>query len=593
MSLFAELKRRNVIRLAGLYLVGAWLLVQVASTLFPAFNVPGWALRALVIVLALGFIPAVVFAWAFELTPDGIRRDAEVDPARSIAPQTAQRMNRLTIAALVLALAYFAFDRLALAPRREAAEVLKATQALQAAAPPAGRPAQAEAASIAVLPFVNMSADPQQDYFSDGLSEELLNLLAQLPQLRVIARTSSFSFKGDKADVATIARKLNVDHVLEGSVRKSGNTLRITAQLIRSSDSSHLWSQTYDRELTDVFKVQDEIAAAVVAALKLHLLPAQAMNSARRSDNPEAYNQYLLGNEFLKRENPDDWRRAVAAYRRAIALDGKFAAAYAGLANSEGNLADMSGLKADMEQALADADRAVALAPELPDGHVVRGISRLSFKKDWAGAQADFEKALALSPGDSQVQIAYGRLMIAMGRVPEAIAASRKAVELDPLSSNAWDQLGRLHYAMGRYPDARQALDRALEISPDGDRARYHRGVTSLLEGKPLEALPFFRARGSAYGGVGIAMAQFSLGHARESQQALEDAIARYAQGAAYQIAEAYAWRGEKDKAFEWLDRAYDQHDGGLTFIKTDPLVASLVGDPRYVALMRKMGLPE
>jgi serine/threonine-protein kinase len=245
-----------------------------------------------------------------------------------------------------------------------------------------------------------------------------------------------------------------------------------------------------------------------------------------------------------------------------------------------------------MEQALADADRAVALAPELPDGHVVRGISRLSFKKDWAGAQADFEKALALSPGDSQVQIAYGRLMIAMGRVPEAIAASRKAVELDPLSSNAWDQLGRLHYGMGRYPDARQALDRALEISPDGDRARYHRGVTSLLEGKPLEALPFFRARGSAYGGVGIAMAQFSLGHARESQQAHDRLSGESAAGGAYQIAEVHAWRGDRDRAFAWLDRAAAQNDGGLNFLKLDPLISPLRTDPRYAALLAKLGLP-
>jgi tetratricopeptide (TPR) repeat protein len=226
------------------------------------------------------------------------------------------------------------------------------------------------------------------------------------------------------------------------------------------------------------------------------------------------------------------------------------------------------------------------------DGYVVRGTSRLSFKNDWKGAQADFEKALALSPGDGDVQIGYGRMMIALGRLPEAMAASRKATELDPLSSIAWDQLGRMHYAVGDYPAATRALDRALQIAPDGDRARFHRGVTSLLAGKPDEALGFFSRKASGYGLVGVAIAQHSLGHAEASQRALDQAIADYAQGAAYQIAEAFAWRGEKDKAFEWLERARVQHDGGLTFIKSDPLVASLVGDPRYGALMDRLGLP-
>jgi TolB-like protein len=360
MNLVGELRRRNVIRMAGLYLVGAWLLVQVAGTVLPWFNVASSVLRGLVLLLVIGFLPALVFAWVFELTPDGLKRDAQVDPAQSIAPQTARRMDRTIIVVLLLALAYFGIDKFIVAPKRASAPSLATAQP---AAGSTAAAADAAVTSIAVLPFVDMSQQHDQEYFSDGLSEELLNLLAQLPQLRVIARTSSFSFKGREVDVATIARQLGVANVLEGSVRKSGNTLRITAQLIRASDSSHLWSQTYDRELTDVFKVQDEIAAAVVAALELHLLPAQAMTNARRSDNAEAYNQFLLGNEFYKRDSEDDWRRAVAAYRQALALDPGFAAAYAGLANAEGNLADISGIEADKDQAIADADRAVSLAP--------------------------------------------------------------------------------------------------------------------------------------------------------------------------------------------------------------------------------------
>ncbi len=228
---FAELQRRNVIRMAGLYVVGAWLLVQVAGTVLPWFGVSASVLRGLVVVLVIGFIPALVFAWVFELTPDGIKRDADVAPGQSIAPQTAQRMNRMIIAVLLLALTYFGFDKFVLAPRREAST--SATAQPQVAAPVVAASVASDK-SIAVLPFVNMSSDQEQEYFSDGLSEELLNQLAQIPQLRVIARTSSFSFKGKEVDVATIAKALNVANVLEGSVRKSGNTLRITAQLIRA-----------------------------------------------------------------------------------------------------------------------------------------------------------------------------------------------------------------------------------------------------------------------------------------------------------------------------------------------------------------------
>ena len=273
MGFFTELKRRNVLRFAGLYLVGAWLTVQVASTVLPMFGAPDWLPRTIVILLAIGFLPALILSWIFELTPEGLKRDEDVRPEESIAPQTARRMDRMIIVVLVLALGYFAFDKFVLAPRRGGT--------------PAESSSSTNSKSIAVLPFVNMSSDKEQEYFSDGLSEELLNQLAQIPQLRVIARTSSFSFKGKEVDVSTIAHALNVAHVLEGSVRKSANTLRVTAQLIRTSDSSHLWSQTYDRDRTDIFKVQDEIAADVVAALKVKLLPTQELPKVPRTNNPE------------------------------------------------------------------------------------------------------------------------------------------------------------------------------------------------------------------------------------------------------------------------------------------------------------------
>jgi TolB-like protein/Tfp pilus assembly protein PilF len=585
MSFFDELKRRKVFKIGVGYLVVAWLVVQVASIAFPAFDAPTWALRIFILVLLLGFPISLLFAWAFEVTPEGVR------PDRSEAGN--KRLVLVAVALVALAFAwYFKGQPTVRDAIGERKSVAANAPAAAVPAPAAALPA-ADPLSIAVLPFVDMSQAHDQEYFSDGLSEELLNLLAQLPQLKVIARTSSFSFKGKEVDVATIARQLHVAQVLEGSVRKSGNTLRITAQLVRTSDSMHLWSQTYDRELTDVFKVQDEIAAAVVASLKLKLLRDQAITSTHRSGNAEAYNQLLLGNALVDGGNPDSWRRATLAYRKSLQLDPGYAAAYAALAGAEAQLADSSGDQAAKDQAIADADKAIALAPELDDGYVVRGTSRLSFRRDWAGAQADYAKALALNPGRSATQDGHVRLLIAQGRVPEAIAASRRAIELDPLSSSAWSQQGRLLNAVGQFGAARDALDRSLEISPESNRGLFHRGMTDLLQGRPAAALPYFRRATSGYGGAGRAMAEHSLGHAPAAQRELDATIAGFSGNAAYQIAEAYAWRGEPDKAFEWLERAYVQNDGGITFIKADPLMKSLQADPRFAALLRKLGLPE
>jgi TolB-like protein len=579
MSLFEELKRRKVFKVGVAYLVVAWLVVQVASIGFPTFDAPPWALRIFILVLLLGFPISLVFAWAFEVTPEGLK-----------AEESARGNKRFLAVAVVLAALAFAWyfkGQPAYQEQREAKAAAAAKTSASAAAP------AMDPHSIAVLPFVDMSQGKDQEYFSDGLSEELLNLLAQLPQLKVIARTSSFSFKGKEADVATIARTLNVAHVLEGSVRKSGNTLRVTAQLVRTSDSTHLWSQTYDRELTDVFKVQDEIAAAVVEALKVKLLPGQDLASARRSANAEAYNQYLLGNAFALRENPDGWRRALAAYQKALVLDPGYGAAQAGLAGARARLADTEGNPAEKEQSLHDASRAIALAPGLVDGYLARATGRLSFHRDWAGAEADFAKALSLDAGNVVAQGGRSRLLIARGQLPEALAALRRMVEYDPLDSGEWGQLGRMLNAVGDFPAARAALDRALEISPESNVVLYHRGMHELLQGRAAEAMPYFRRAGSGYGGAGRAMAEFTLGNAEAAQRELDAEVAGFSQGAAYQIAEIYAWRGEKDKAFEWLERAFAQNDGGLSFIKADPLMKSLHADPRYAAFLRKMGLPE
>lgn len=584
-NFFAELKRRNVIRVAGLYLVGAWLLTQVASTVLPTFDVPSWALRGLIVTLALGFVPALIFAWAFELTPQGLKRDEDVKPEESIAPQTARRMNRMIIAVLVLALAYFAFDKFVLTPRRDAALIAAASTPTT------------DARSIAVLPFVNMSSDKEQDYFSDGLSEELLNQLAQIPQLRVIARTSSFSFKGKEADVATIAKALNVANVLEGSVRKSANTLRITAQLVRASDSSHLWSQTYDRQMHDVFKVQDEIARDVVAALKVKLLPTQELPKTQRTANPEAYEHYLLGMDISRRDRLEASQLAAAEFQKAITLDPGYANAYAMLSIAQARGADVAPSPAqrteEIKEALATMEKAITLAPDLALGYSRRGYLRYTRAWDWQGAAADFKRALALEPDNAELLSSYSQSLFFNGRQAEAITMARKATLIDPLSPDIWHNLGLLLFCSGQDAEARLAWQHALDINPGARWPNYLMGYLDLTEGKNESARAHFRASDEPFRLTGTAMVEHTLGHAPESEQALDALKTKYTAGSAFQIAAVYAWRGEKDQAFEWLDRAYDQQDAGMPRLRYDPTLASLHDDPRFAALVRKMGFSE
>jgi TolB-like protein/Tfp pilus assembly protein PilF len=550
--------------------------------------------------------PAFVQRVSRLLSPEPVRAPAEVrsqgaavphaaGTARQSAPspaasRPAQRVLLVIAAVVVIGIGYFAVDKFILS-KRPVAGVQSPAPSGQPAAPAGGAIPEK---SIAVLPFVDMSEKKDQEYFSDGLADELLDLLAQVPDLRVPARTSSFAFKGKSEDIPSIAQKLRVAHVLEGSVRKAGNMIRVTVQLIRADSGYHIWSKTYDRDFKDIFKVQDEIAAAVVEALKIKLGPTQPIG-AHRSSNPEAYNEYLLGRQFHRHGNNDGWRRAIEAFHQAIALDPHYAAAYAGLAMSEAFLADQTGEAAGLRQADADAERAVELAPEEADGYASRGYLRSTYSWDWAGAQADFTKALLLDPASATVQRSYALLLKSQGRLSEAIAAEKKAIELDPLSSATWNNLGRSLTSERDYPAAGEALRRALEIQPESTYSLYSLARLQLLEGHAAQALARSRkiSDDEAFRLQGIAMAEHTLAHVKESQQALDELIAKYAQDSAYQIAEALAWRGEKEKAFEWLERAYQQRDGGLVDVKVDPVLDGLQGDPRFKAFLKKMKLPQ
>jgi TolB-like protein/Flp pilus assembly protein TadD len=453
-------------------------------------------------------------------------------------------------------------------------------------------------ASIAVLPFADMSQAKDQEYFSDGLSEELLDLLAKVPQLHVAGRTSAFAFKGKADDLRVIGQKLNVATVLEGSVRRSGDKVRITTQLINVADGYHLWSETYDREMTDIFAVQDEIAGAVVAALRVKLLPQQQAPSApRRSTSTDAYVQYLLGHQTAL-GSLEQARTAASAFDKAIALDPRFAAAYAGLAVAQASVAqyalDPAEIADARRKAPASADQALLLDPDLAEGYAARANVRAILTWDWSGAMADFQRALAMGPNDANTLRRYASVLAARGRLREAQVAVRKSLELDPLSPSSWNNLGFYQYATGQYAAARESLERALEINPKAPIPRANLGVARLLEGDAAAALTEFERvpEGEPTRLMGVAVAEHALGHEPQSQAAL-DALIALPVPRPFWIAAVYARRGDPDHAFEWLERAYLVREPQLSYIMVQPLFANIRSDPRYTAFLKKLGSPD
>jgi TolB-like protein/DNA-binding winged helix-turn-helix (wHTH) protein/Flp pilus assembly protein TadD len=452
--------------------------------------------------------------------------------------------------------------------------------------------------SIAVLPFVNLSSDKEQEYFADGLAEELLDRLAKTPELHVIARTSSFSFKGKTDDIRTIAAKLGVANILEGSVRKSGKRLRINAELIRTDTSEHIWSETFERDLDDVFKMQDEIATAVAAALKIRLLPAgpQSPRSELHTVNLEAYDLYLQGKESYNRGDAAGYQRAVTALRDAVARDPQYAAAYAALALAEFWSEDTtpSPANAGYERALAAAEKAVALAPEEAAGYSARGFLRAVYRFEFAAAQSDLAKAVALNTGDANVLHRSAVVLAVLGDLPTAIGREQKALALDPLSSEICMRLAFFYVAVQRFAEARPLYEKSLAIAPNSVRAHFNLGELALLEQRPAEALAVYRQTGfETLSLAGQAKAEYSLGHDDVSRRILAELVAKYASAASYYIAAVYAWRGDSDKAFECLERSYAQRESGLTWIKIDSNFRSLHSDARYRVLLRKMDLPD
>jgi TolB-like protein len=473
---------------------------------------------------------------------------------------------------------------------------------------PAGR-ASEHVASIAVLPFVNRSADPGDEYFSDGLADELLDLLAKIKDLRVSARTSSFTFKGQQVTVAEIGRVLNVATILEGSVRKAGNRVRISVQLVKVADGYHLWSETYDRTLEDIFAVQDDIAQAVVSELRTKLLGEEAGSDARvrakaevaqaargRGTDPEAHRLYLLARHLVDRRTREDVAKAVEYLNDALSRDPDFAVAWSELGRARSTQAGVGWTPRAKGVALARAaqERALALDPGLAEAHARMGWIRLNYDWDWPGAEASYSRARELAPGNARVLSGAGVLARCQGRLEEAIRLARLAMEQDPLSPGAYTNLAGPLQDADRLEEAEDVLRKALELAPRRTGTRAFLALILLAQDRAEEALEeALREPDEVYRLRSLAIVHHAMGHGAEAEAAMDLLIKKYAGRAAFQVAEVLGARGEMDAALDWLTQAYENRDGGLSEVRTNPRFRSLHGDPRWAAFMRKMGFED
>ena len=498
MTLIAELQRRNVIRMAGLYLVGAWLLVQVAGTVLPMFGAPAWLPRSIVLLLAIGFVPALVFAWVFELTPDGLKRDAEVKPEESIATQTARRMEHMIVVVLLLAVAYFGFDKFALAPKRQAAAVASDRQE-RAATPPAKVVIDK---SIAVLPFENLSEDKANGYFADGIQDQILTGLARIGDLKVISRTSTQKYASRPENLSQIARELGVAHILEGSVQRAGNQVRINVQLIEAATDSHLWAETYDRSLDDVFAVESEVAKMIAESLAANLSRGERASLAEKPTAiPAAYDAYLkarvINNHVF--QNREQAEALLGAYREVVRLDPAFATAWAQLAR-EAFRASWVGLDPDGEYQ-AEGERALARATQLAPGsaqaELARGVHMYYIDRNFAGALQVMNSLKPKLPNDADVWMWAGYLSRRLGRWQESIEDFQHARELSPNDANLVYHLGVTIATSGDCPRAVRELDASLLLEAGNSHALAMKLQCAWKQGDMAQAAAWLAAANS------------------------------------------------------------------------------------------------
>ena len=570
----SELRRRNVLRVAAFYATAGWLLVQIATQVLPVFEMPTWTMRLVVVAVVLGFPFALLFAWFYELTPQGLKRENQVDPGQSISRSTGRKLDRLIIGILAVAVVLLLANQFV--PHRNRNDAL--------------------AKAIAVLPLVNDTGNPNDEYFADGLSEELISALAQVKDLKVIGRTSSFHFKDTKEESKAIGAALGVGYLLEGSVRKAAGRARIAVNLVHAADGVNAWSQIYDRALPDIFAVQAEIAQSVAGALEVTLLGAREKNpDAPSNENFDAYTAYLQGRFYQERYTATDLRKAIGFYDTAVRSDPHYALAYAALSKSWWALGDITGenVAEANRKARAAAERAVAEDPKSAEGHAALGQILVSVDRNAKGAEAEYRRALALAPASAEPKIGLASVIADLGQIEEAVELLQQAVRLEPLATNAHFDLARLLTSLGHYDEAAQSARKAIELQPGGAgtwemlalvEAKRGDGEAA-LKAAAQESDPDWRA-------YAMALAQQARGDATAADEALNALIAGHSNDMSFQIATVYAFRGEADKTFEWLERAYVKQDPGVMAIVDNPFTRELRSDPRFGAFCKKIGVP-
>jgi len=573
-SFVSELKRRNVIRAAILYLGAVWALAQGISQLGPSLGAPEWATRWFLVAAAIGFPFWTGFAWFYEFTPKGLKRESEIDRAESIAHHTGRKLDFAIIGVLAVAVVLLLTDRFVLRHGINEKPVAPISEQ-----------------SIAVLPFVNMSDDKEQGFFSDGISEELLNLLAKIPQLKVAARTSSFSFKGKGVEIPEIARQLHVANVLEGSVRRSGEQLRITAQLIRAAEGYHLWSETYDRKMDDIFKIQDEIAGEVVKELKVKLLGAAPKV---RTTDPEAYAIYLQARELGRQSTAEAFAKSDALFRQVLEIDPHYAPAWNELSTNFYNKTNM-GLLSNQEafaRAREAAEKALTIDPDYAPAHAGLGWIAMYGDNDLADAARHYQRALALDPADLDVLRNAATVLSNLDRLDEALTVDEAVVRRDPVNVTALFNLGIDQCRAGRYDAAIATFRTVLSLSPSRGGTHALLGIALMQKGDATAALAQIeQEKSEVWRTIGLPMVYCALGRKADADDALKALIAKREKDSPYNIAYVYAFCGDADKAFEWLDKAVAYQDAGLSEMVTENLFDKIHSDPRWLPFLRKLGV--
>jgi TolB-like protein/Flp pilus assembly protein TadD len=587
-NFFAELKRRNVYKVAVAYAVVGWLIAQIATQIFPFLEIPNWVVRLIIVLIAIGFPIALVIAWAFEATPEGIKRTEVADTMPAVAGQKKHAWIYVVVVGAAISVALFFLGRYT-------------AQSREGERP--GGPSLPQK-SIAVLPFDNLSRDPDNAFFAEGVQDEILTRLAKVADLKVIARTSTQKFKSAPTDLRDVAKQLDVTNILEGSVQKANDQVRVNVQLINALSNAHLWAETYDRKLTDIFAVESDIAKTIADTLQAKLTGSEKqMMAAQSTSDTAAYELYHKGRSLWEKRSGDNIPKAIAFYEQAIARDPNYALAYAGLSDAYILVPFYAG--ADRRESYSKAKeaalKALRLDPNLAEAHLALGKVLFFSEIDLAGATREYKRAIELKPNDATAHHWFGNdTLAALGRFDEAIAEGRRAIELDPLSIVINADLGSTFYYAGRYDESARQLRKTLEIDPTSFYAHYNLGIVLQAKGDLSGAIAEYeKAKQLGDNTFVSTLCAAAKAQAGDKDAALRmltefDKISQHREVVGYLRALLYLSLNNKDEALRWLEQGFEERDGSnISWIKVDPLLDPLHGDPRFEALVQKVVAPK